>query len=243
VIDLHCHILPGVDDGAADLEDAVAMARQAEADGIEVVCATPHVRADHDVRLPELPRRVGELNGELADRRIGVRVVPGGEVSETMAPELSAAELSAASLGESGRWILLEPAPGPLGDSLADAVDSLAALGHDCLIAHPERHAGPDLHERLRALVERGALVQVTAAHLAEGDAVGGMLELADHGLVHLLGSDAHSARHGRRLELSPGLDRLREVRWLRAHLTWIARDAPAAILRGEPLTAPFRPR
>lgn len=243
MIDLHSHILPGIDDGAADLEDAVAMARQAEADGIEVVCATPHVRADHDVRLAELPRRVEELNGELAARRIGVRVVRGGEVSETIVAELSVAELGAASLGGGGRWILLEPAPGPLGDSLADAVDSLAELGYDCLIAHPERHVGPDLRERLRALVTRGALVQVTAALLAEGAAATGILQLAGQGLVHVLGSDAHSARYGRRLELSPGLDRLSEISWLRPHLDWIARGAPAAIVRGEALTAPFGPR
>jgi protein-tyrosine phosphatase len=243
VIDLHCHILPGVDDGAADLEDAVAMARQAEADGIEVVCATPHVRADHDVRLRELPRRIKDLNRELGDRRIGVRIVPGGEVSETMAPELSAAELGAASLGGTGRWILLEPAPGPLGDSLTDAVESLAQLGYDCVIAHPERHAGSDFHERLRALAHRGALVQVTAALLAEGAAATTMLELAGAGLVHLLGSDAHSARYGRRLELSPGLNRLSEIPWLRPHLDWIGRDAPAAILRGEALVPPFGPR
>jgi protein-tyrosine phosphatase len=243
VIDLHCHILPGVDDGAADLEDAVAMARQAEADGIEVVCATPHVRADHDVRLGELPARVAELNRELASRRIGVRVRPGGEVAETMVSELSAAELQSVSVGGTGRWILLEPAPGPLGDSLVDAVTSLAESGHDCLIAHPERHVGPDFRERLRLLVERGALLQITAALLAHGDAAPGLLDLADHGLVHLLGSDAHSARHGRRLELSDGFARLREVRWLRPHLDWIGRDAPAAILRGEPLVPPFGPR
>jgi protein-tyrosine phosphatase len=243
VIDLHCHILPGVDDGAADLEDAVAMARQAAADGIEVVCATPHVRADHDVRLGELPRRVDELNRELASRRIGVQVLPGGEVAETLVSELSGAELRSVSVGGTGRWILLEPAPGPLGDSLADAVTSLAERGHDCLIAHPERHAGPDFRDRLRLLVERGALLQITAALLAHGDAAPALLDLADHGLVHLLGSDAHSARHGRRLELSAGLARLREVRWLRPYLDWIGRDAPAAILRGEPLVPPFGPR
>jgi protein-tyrosine phosphatase len=243
VIDLHCHILPGVDDGAADLEDAVAMARQAEADGIEVVCATPHVRADHDVRLGELPRRVDDLNRELASRRIGVRVVPGGEVAETMVSELSAAELQSVSVGGAGRWILLEPAPGPLGDSLGDAVTRLGECGHDCLIAHPERHLGADFRERLRLLVERGALLQITAALLVHGDAAPGLLDLADHGLVHLLGSDAHSARRGRRLELSGGLARLRQVRWLRPYLDWIGRDAPAAILRGEPLVPPFAPR
>ncbi len=243
MIDLHCHILPALDDGAADLEDAVAMARQAEADGIDVVCATPHVRADHDVRLVELPQRVAALNGELERREVAVRVVTGGEVSETVLPSLTPAELRAASLGGGGRWILLEPAPGPLGDSFAAAARTLAGLGHGCLVAHPERHAGPDLPERLHALVERGALVQVTAALLAEGDAAPAMLDLADHGLVHVLGSDAHSARAGRRLELSPGLARLRELPWLRPHLEWIARDAPASIVRGEAATAPFAAR
>lgn len=57
MIDLHCHILPALDDGALDLEDAVGMARQAEADGIGIVCATPHIRHDHDVAIAELPQR------------------------------------------------------------------------------------------------------------------------------------------------------------------------------------------
>lgn len=61
MIDLHCHILPGVDDGAADLDDALAMARQGEADGIQAICATPHIRHDHDVRIGELPARISEL--------------------------------------------------------------------------------------------------------------------------------------------------------------------------------------
>ena len=58
MIDLHCHILPGVDDGARDLDDAAAMAAQAQADGIATICATPHIRHDHDVRIAELADRV-----------------------------------------------------------------------------------------------------------------------------------------------------------------------------------------
>jgi hypothetical protein len=65
VIDLHCHILPGIDDGALDLNDSVGMARIAAADGIEVVCATPHIRHDHDVTIPELAGRVEQVNEEL----------------------------------------------------------------------------------------------------------------------------------------------------------------------------------
>lgn len=57
MIDLHCYILPGLDDGAGDFDDSVAMARQATADGIEAVCATPLIRHDHDVRIEELAGR------------------------------------------------------------------------------------------------------------------------------------------------------------------------------------------
>jgi protein-tyrosine phosphatase len=243
VIDLHCHILPGIDDGAADLEDSVGMALQAEADGIEVVCATPHVRDDHDVRLHELSRRVADLNDELTHRGIAVRVAPGGEVAEPIVSRLSDDELRAASLGGAARWILLEPAAGPLSDTLHATVEALAARGHDCVIAHPERHLAPDLAERLTALIARGALVQVTAALLAGGGGVAGMLELAGRGLIHLLGSDSHSARVGRPVALSAAFQRLEQITWLRPHLDWMAQEAPAAILAGEPLVPPFGPR
>jgi protein-tyrosine phosphatase len=242
VIDLHCHILPGLDDGAVDLDDSSAMAVAALEDGIHTICATPHVRHDHDVRLDELPARVAGLAQELGRRGIDVRVVSGGEVAETSVTRLSDAELRAASLGAAGGWILLEPAPGPLGDSLAAAVDGLAARGFRSLVAHPERHVGPDLVPRLAALVERGALVQVTAATVTDPASAEGMEELAARGVVHVLGSDAHSSRHGRPVRLSQALARLERIERLRPHLDWIARTAPGAILRGEPVQAPFAP-
>ena len=96
MIDLHCHILPALDDGALDLEDAVAMARQAQRDGIRAVCATPHIRHDHDVVIAELTGRVAGLNAELGRRGIEVRVTSGGEVAETALPSLDDAELRAA---------------------------------------------------------------------------------------------------------------------------------------------------
>jgi pyruvate-formate lyase-activating enzyme len=61
VIDLHCHILPALDDGALDLDDSLEMARQAQEDGIAVVCATPHIRHDHKVRVEEIAERVHSL--------------------------------------------------------------------------------------------------------------------------------------------------------------------------------------
>ena len=116
MIDLHCHILPGIDDGALDLEDSVAMARIAAADGIDVIAATPHIRHDHDVRIAELARRVEEVNAELRRADVPVTIVSGGEVAETALDGLDEEELRTVSLAGAG-WILLEPRPGPLGDS------------------------------------------------------------------------------------------------------------------------------
>ena len=125
MVDLHCHILPALDDGALDLRDSVGMARQAAADGIEPICATPHIRHDHDVRIHELAGRVEAVNERLREERVPVAVLRGGEVAETAVEGLSEEELSMVALGD-GAWVLLEPAPGPLGDSLARRVEHLA---------------------------------------------------------------------------------------------------------------------
>ncbi|HET7574454.1 MAG TPA: CpsB/CapC family capsule biosynthesis tyrosine phosphatase, partial [Solirubrobacterales bacterium] len=162
MIDLHCHILDAIDDGAQDADDSVAMARQAEADGIEAICATPHIRHDHDVRIEELAERVSGLNALLEREAVAVKVLQGGEVAETAVEDLSEEELGKVSLGEGG-WILLEPAPGPLGDSLLRRVGHLAERGHRALVAHPERHLSADMFERMAALVAAGALIQATA--------------------------------------------------------------------------------
>jgi protein-tyrosine phosphatase len=240
VIDLHCHILPALDDGALDLEDALAMGAQADADGVGTICATPHIRHDHRVVIAELGRRVTELNGALAARGVRARVVPGGEVAETAVDELDDADLRRVSLGEGGRWVLLEPRPGALGDALDACVDRLAGRGFRSVIAHPERHATADLAPRLRRLVDAGALVQVTAAMLEHEHAAPVIVELAERRLVHLLASDAHSSRAGRPVRLSGAVEALRAAPSVAPHIDWIVREAPAAILRGEDLEPPF---
>ena len=149
MIDLHCHILPALDDGALDLDDSVAMARQAEADGIRTICATPHVRHDHDVLIAELPARVEELNAELRRRGVGVDIARGAEVAETAVRGLTPDELRGVTLGGGGRWVLVEPAPGPIGPSLRETIDYLESLGLRAVVAHPERHPGEALVERI----------------------------------------------------------------------------------------------
>jgi protein-tyrosine phosphatase len=231
--DLHCHILPGIDDGAVDLADAVAMARQATDDGIATVCATPHIRHDHDVRIGELADRVAELQRAVTDAGLEIEIAPGGEVAETALRHLSGEELRAVSLGGANTWILLEPAPGRLGASLLDAVDRLARGGRRAIVAHPERHVGPGFRELLEALIARRTLVQATAAHVLDEHAGPVLAELAADGLIQLIGSDAHSARVGRPVAISAALERLPPS------LREFAAQAPAAILRGRLVEPP----
>jgi protein-tyrosine phosphatase len=241
VIDLHCHILPGVDDGALDIRDSAGMARQAEGDGIEAVCATPHIRHDHDVRIRELSERVAAVNRRLRDEGIAVAVLGGGEVAETAVEGLSDEELSQVALGD-GNWILLEPAPGPLGERLSRHVVELAERGYRTLIAHPERHLSADMFERIGGLIGDGALVQATADFFLRENMAAGMRALAEAGLVHVLSSDAHSSHGGRPVHLGAAFERLGEIESLRPHLKWMAETAPRAIVGGEELNVPFAP-
>jgi protein-tyrosine phosphatase len=239
-VDLHCHLLPGIDDGARDLADSVEMAQQAAADGIAAICATPHIRADHAVHIEELPARQTELRAALRQAGCRTRVLPGGEVATDMLDTVDDRELGFVTLGGSGRWILLEPAPGPLDERASAAVDGLRARGFRALLAHPERHPAPDLVDRLRRLIARGALVQATAACFTEGSTRAAMLTLVRAGVLHVLGSDAHSARAGRRVELAAALGILAAAEPDAGHLEWVAYTAPWGIVRGQDVVSPF---
>jgi protein-tyrosine phosphatase len=236
VIDLHCHILPGVDDGALDVTDSLGMARQAAGDGIAAVCATPHIRHDHAVRIGELAGRVRELAAAVDAAGVPVAVLPGGEVAEPGAVGLSDEDLRSVTLGGGGRWILLEPRAGPLSDALSETIGALGARGFSCVVAHPERHPVADLAERLEEAARLGALVQATAALLEDGPAAPVLLDLAARGLVHVLASDAHSSHGGRPVRLSAAFERLRGAGVPEARVRWMAEDVPARIVRGEPV-------
>jgi protein-tyrosine phosphatase len=241
LIDLHCHILPGVDDGALDIADSVGMARQAANDGIEAICATPHIRHDHDVRIHEVAERVEAVNRRLREEGVPVTVLTGGEVAATAVSGLGDEELAQVALGD-GQWVLLEPAPGPLDESLTRCVGHLGDRGYRALIAHPERHLSADIYDRIAGLIGDGALVQATADFfLREGYATG-MRGLAEAGLIHVLSSDAHSSHGGRPVHMREAFEKLAEIEWLRPHVEWMAETAPRAIVGGEELNVPFDP-
>jgi protein-tyrosine phosphatase len=198
VIDLHSHILRGIDDGARTLEESLEIARAAVADGIAVMAATPHVRDDWPTDASAMEYRLYELREELRAARIPLDVRPGGEVALEWLGRLSIDQLRRFGLGGNPRYLLVEtPYYGwPLG--FDDAVFHLCAQGVVPVIGHPERNGEVQADSaRLARLVEGGALVQVTAASL--DGRIGRRTqacarELIDSELCHLLASDAHHA-------------------------------------------------
>ncbi len=242
MIDLHCHLLPALDDGPRDISDTVAMARQAAADGIDVIVATPHIRADHNIEIMELEALVAIANQALEQEGVPVQIAQGGEIAAERIESLTADELRLVSLGVGGSWLLVEPRPGPIDDHLVGLVERLHHRRFHVLVAHPERHAGADFLERVRQLVEMGALMQATASHVADGPASPTLLRMAEDGLIHAVASDSHSPTIGRPVMMSHAVERLAEIEFLRPHIDWITTEGPAAMLRGEHIRPPFEP-
>ena len=243
MIDLHTHVLPGIDDGPELLAGSVAIAEVAAHAGTRTLVATPHLRADHPgVRPAELAGRAAELTAHLRGRGLPLEVLPGAEVDLETAAALSDEELALASLAGNGRDLLVETPYGPLPDDFEARVLALAARGFRLTLAHPER--SPDVQARVEtvgALVEQGVLVQLTARSLvgrgASGPAARALLE---RGWAHVLASDAH-ALDRRPPDLGARLRQAADaLPHAAAELEWMVTAAPRAILDGVPL--PERP-
>jgi protein-tyrosine phosphatase len=199
--DIHFHLLPGIDDGPATLDESVALAAAAAADGTETIVATPHVRSDFFTAVHELPERVREVEHRLADEGIAVRVLRGGELGHDMVGRLSQPELDLIAQGPpGGRWLLVESPFSGFGDDFTSATDDLRARGFQVVVAHPERVPDED-GSRWRALryeLASGSVLQVNAWSLAgrhgmEAQAVG--RRLVREGRARVIGSDAHGVR------------------------------------------------
>ena len=241
MIDLHCHVLPGVDDGPDTVEEAIALARDAREDGTTVIAATPHV----DGAFPgndsaTIAAGVSALQPQLDAAGVDLRVVTGAEVSSIRAIDLDDEELAALRLGR-GPWLLLEcPLAAPLIVAFAAIARALAGRGHRLLLAHPERSPlflrSPSL---LEELVAEGMMTQVTAGSLTGryGRPARDLgHRLVEKGTAHVLASDGHGAQRPARIagELAEaGLDP--------ALVAWLTQEVPAAILAGE--EAPPRPQ
>lgn len=202
-VDLHFHLLPGVDDGPATIDASVELARAAVADGTGAIVATPHVRRDFLTDVRDLPDRVREVRERLATECVPLRVLCGAEVGHEMVGRLSQRDLDTVAVGPPGaRWILLETPFEGIDDDVHAATDELRDRGLGVVLAHPERSAGvlDDGGAELRLEQARGTGLQVNATSIT-GDhgalaEIAGMQLLAE-GLVEALASDAHSRDRG----------------------------------------------
>lgn len=196
LIDLHFHILWGVDDGPQTRADTISLARAAVEAGTTTVAATSHVGWDWpDNDAERLSRRREEVRKALDDEGIPLEVVSGAEVALTRAVDLDDAELQSLYLGD-GPWLLLEPPTVPEAKGLIPMFEMVRARGHQIMIAHPERC--PAFHHdrsTLESFVQKGMICSITARSLTGrfGKPVKRFAEaMLRGGLVHNIASDAH---------------------------------------------------
>jgi protein-tyrosine phosphatase len=242
MIDLHSHVLPGIDDGPSDINESVELLGAAAAQGTAVLAATPHLRADFPlVDLGRLADACAELNERaLADAT--VCVVPGAEVDLLWAQSASDEDLRLASFRQRGSDLLIETPYGELPGAFEELLFQISVRGYRVLLAHPERSLTFQRNPmRLRDIASRGVLIQITLPSVIGRDRRSRsrrlVAALVREGLAHNLASDAHSAGPWRPPYLRDAVDAIAELAPARAE--WMVTDAPAAILEGEPLPPP----
>lgn len=233
MIDIHCHILPDIDDGPADIEESVAMARMAFDDGTKKIVATPHVKTNI-YPLSEILSRVDRLNKRLAKENIAIEILPGADVSAMLDPSLLKDYCISGT-----NYILIEFPHNHLPRNSIDILLGFSANGLMPIITHPERNLSiaqnPDLLFQL--LDATHPLVQITAASLTGGfgpEMQNCALYLLKKGGVDVIATDAHSSEWRRPL-LAKGLKVAEDVIGRDQALKLVVEN-PAAVIAGDSL-------
>ncbi|WP_404405229.1 tyrosine-protein phosphatase [Jeotgalibacillus malaysiensis] len=199
MIDIHCHILPGVDDGAQDYHDSLKMANQAVQNGITHIIATPH----HQTRrfqneAQNVIEAVADLNEYFQDHQVDLKVHPGQEIrlyGEIVAELKSGLDLPIASADNP--YVLVEFPSSQVPAFAERVLYEMLVEGYRPIIAHPERNSAiVEDPEKLYQLINQGAIAQLTAASLAgefNKSVQRFSMELIESNLVHVIASDAHN--------------------------------------------------
>ncbi|HWF50820.1 MAG TPA: CpsB/CapC family capsule biosynthesis tyrosine phosphatase [Solirubrobacteraceae bacterium] len=238
MIDLHFHLLPGIDDGPTDLAESVALARAAAELETATIVATSHVSHHYRNDAATIAAGVERVATSLREERIPVDVRAGAEVALTRALELSDDELHALRLGD-GPWLLLECPLTPRAAGVEEALGHLAERGHRLLLAHPERcpslHRDPALLPRLIADGMRTSLTAGAFAGQFGRDVRDLSRRLFDQGLVHSVASDAHDT-----VRRPPGMiAELASAEIPEEWIRYLTDESPAALLAGSELPVP----
>lgn len=198
MIDLHCHLLPAIDDGAGDIESSLRMARMAQADGIAVVACTPHILPGvYNNTGPEIQAAVDRLQAAIDDAGIGLRLVVGADVH--VAPDLVSGLRNGRVPSLNGsRYFLLEPPHHVPPPRFEDHVFDLMVAGYVPIITHPERLSWIEGHYKtIERIAQGGAWMQITGGSLTGrfGRRARYWAErMLDEDRVQILASDAHNA-------------------------------------------------
>jgi protein-tyrosine phosphatase len=235
LIDIHTHILPGVDDGAKDFEESLRMIEVARRCGTTDLVASPH--SDHKYHYDLA--KVSQLIADLEEAAAGFPRIHRGCDCHFHFDNIQAALRDPQLFTINGRgYLLVEFADNRIENATLSILETLMANGMTPVITHPERN--PILRTRMRDLrkwVDRGCLLQVTAASLM-GDFGKSAQQFAEslmkHDLVHFLASDSHSSTW-RSPDLRPAYE------WVERHYgasraERLMRDNPRAAIEGLPL-------
>jgi protein-tyrosine phosphatase len=243
VIDIHSHILPGLDDGAKTWEESLEMARQAVRDGIRVMVATPHLfkgRVVDPKRLngkKEILDRIEEFKERLSAAGIALEVLPGCDVPLSIEALRLLEDDLLLTINDLKRYLLLELPDTSIPPATEEICFRIISTGITPIITHPERHLIiPEAPDKLMRLVNLGCLAQLTAGSLTGrfGRQVARTSRnLIKKGYIHLLASDAHDPKSRPPL-LSPALDELAGLVGQEQARAMVS-QVPEKIIHGEP--------
>ncbi len=240
MIDLHNHLLPGIDDGSRKLDETLEFLRLARRDGVKTVVATPHMKPGvYDNTREAILERVALVReAQRGDEAEGIALLPGAEVYYTadLLDRVRARQL--VTLGDGGRYLLLELPYQQVPMGVEDMIFHLKIAGITPLMAHPERVAYylEDI-ERVANSIRLGALTQVTASSITGrfGERARDFaLQMLSRRMIHVLASDSHDVRH-RPPTLSEAVAAAAAVVGESSALAMV-QDVPAAILGGGPV-------
>jgi len=236
MIDLHTHILPGVDDGVRTEDEAVEFARMAVEDGTRVMVATPHCKEGSWFNQRDsILEGVARLRERLAREQVPLELLPGSEVH--LCPDLveRVKDGRATTLADNGRTLLLELSLSQVAVDLENLVFQLKLAGIEVLFAHPERiRFFQDDFSRFETVVRLGAYAQITTGSLTGqfGRAAEQFsTEALRKGMIHVLASDSHNLR-GRSPVLSEAVQAMTPLIG-EARARCMCNEAPQALLDG----------
>jgi len=211
MIDLHSHILPNIDDGAADMPTALSMARMAVSDGTTHIACTPHIVPGVYNNTPgEILRAIAELKLALAEANINLNLVSGADVHlrPDIVDKLTKEELPRIN---NSRYFLFEPPHHVLPPKIIPLAKEIIGKGYVPILTHPERLTWIENHyDTICELDELGVAIQLTAMSVTGNFGKRALYwsnRMLEEGRVDIIASDAHNTR-----SRPPGLARARDV-------------------------------